>query len=360
MIIKPKKNIKFLNRSGHWITKSRRGYLTMERNERVDEFSNTQLKKLLKNLTSFDLRTYPENREIYFKISKWLKVKPENVILTEGADGGLLRVFNVFISEKDKVVALNPSFAMYPLYCKMFNGKYLPFNLNLETQKKYFKEFVDFIKKKKPKLVSIANPNQPVEVMLNLKQLKIVCEVTKKINCLFVVDEAYYHYNNISAIKLIKKFDNLIVVRTFSKAFGLAGLRAGYTIANEKIIGLLKSIKPIYEINSINIKIIKFFLDNIKVMKKNVREINKYKKYLKKELKKINIEVFGKYSNTILIKLPNDRLAKSISKELYDKKIIVRQMSIGKNSSFIRCTLGSLKLTKIFFKQFSIAYKKYV
>ena len=80
----------------------------------------------------------------------------------------------------------------------------------------------------------------------------------------------------------------------------------------------------------------------------------------KKELKKINIEVFGKYSNTILIKLPNDRLAKSISKELYDKKIIVRQMSIGKNSSFIRCTLGSLKLTKIFFKQFSIAYKKYV
>jgi histidinol-phosphate/aromatic aminotransferase/cobyric acid decarboxylase-like protein len=119
----------------------------MERNERVDEFSNTQLKKLLKNLTSFDLRTYPENREIYFKISKWLKVKPENVILTEGADGGLLRVFNVFISEKDKVISLNPSFAMYPLYCKMFNGKYLPFNLNLETQNKYFKEFVDFIKK---------------------------------------------------------------------------------------------------------------------------------------------------------------------------------------------------------------------
>ena len=71
MIIKPKKNIKFLNRLGHWITNSRRGYLTMERNERVDEFSNAQLKKLFKNLTSFDLRTYPENSEIYFKISKY-------------------------------------------------------------------------------------------------------------------------------------------------------------------------------------------------------------------------------------------------------------------------------------------------
>ena len=296
MIIKPKKNIKFLPRSGHWVEKSRRGYFTMERNERVDEFSQSQMKKMVKKLTSFDLRTYPENSQIYFKISKWLQVNPENIILTEGADGGLLRVFNVFISGGDKVIALSPSFAMYPLYCKMFNAKYLPFRLTLETQKNYFDKFINFIKKKRPKLVSIANPNQPVEVIFNLKQLETICKITKKMNTLFVVDEAYYHYNNISAKKLIKKFDNLIVVRTFSKAFGLAGLRVGYTIADENIIGLMKSIKPIYEINSINIKIINFFLDNIRIMKENVKQINKSKKYLTKELKKINAkweEEFG-------------------------------------------------------------------
>jgi len=360
MIIKPKKNIKFLNRSGHWIKKSRKGYLTMERNERVDEFSNTQLKKIFNNLTSYDLRTYPENNEIYFKISKWLKIKPENIMLTEGADGGLLRVFNVFISEKDRVVALNPSFSMYPLYCKMFNGKYLPFNLNLETQKNYFKEFVKFIKKTKPKLVLISNPNQPVEVMLNFEQLKSICEITEKMNCLFLVDEAYYHYNKISAQKLVKKFKNLIVVRTFSKAFGLAGLRVGYSIADKNIIDLLKSIKPIYEINSINIKIINYFLDNIPIMKKNVKEINKSKKYIKKELKKLNIDVYGKYSNTVLIKLRNSRLAKNMCKKLFNRKIIVRQMAVEKNENFIRCTLGSLKLTKLFLNQFKNIYKKYV
>lgn len=360
MNIKPKKHIKFLPRAGHWIEKTRKGYFTMERNERVDEFSQSQMKLMLKKLTSFDVRTYPENSRIYFKISKWLKVKPENIILTEGADGGLLRVFNVFISGGDKVIALNPSFAMYPLYCKMFNAKYLPFKLTLESQKNYFEEFVNFIKKKRPKLISIANPNQPVEVMFNLKQLENICKITKKMDTLFVVDEAYYHYNNISAKKLIKKFDNLIVVRTFSKAFGLAGLRVGYTIANKNIIGLMKSIKPIYEINSINIKIINFFLDNIQIMKENVKQINKSKKYLTRELKKINIGVFGKYSNTVLIKLSNSELAKKVSKELYNKKIIVRQMRVANERGFIRCTLGSVKLTNFFVKQFKTIYKNNV
>ena len=348
MNIKPKKHIKFLPREGHWIKKSRVGYYTMERNERVDEFSSFEMKSLFKKLNSFDLRTYPENNEIYLRLAKWLKVKSSNVILTEGADGGLLRIFNVFISGKDKVVALEPSFAMYPLYCKMFNAKYIPFKVNLNSQKDYFNDFVKFIKKNKPKLVAIANPNQPVEVMFNLNQLESICKITKKNKCLFIVDEAYYHYNKISAIKLIKKFENLVVVRTFSKAFGLAGLRIGYSIANKKLIGLMKSIKPIYEINSFNIKIIHFFLNNIKIMKKNVFLINKSKKFLFNELKKMNIRSLGKYSNTVMVELKNDKLAKEIQQKLFKKKFIIRQMQVDGKKNYIRITLGSPKIVKKF------------
>jgi len=348
MNIKPKKHIKFLPREGHWIKKSRLGYYTMERNERVDEFSSFEMKSLFKKLTSFDLRTYPENNEIYLKVAKWLKVKSNNVILTEGADGGLLRIFNVFISGGNKIVALEPSFAMYPLYCKMFNAKYIPFKVNLDSQKDYFYNFINFIKKNKPKLVAIANPNQPVEVMFNLKQIESICKVTKKINCLFVVDEAYYHYNKVSAITLTKKFENLVVVRTFSKAFGLAGLRIGYSVADKKLIGYMKSIKPIYEINSFNIKIINFFLDNIKIMKKNVALINRSRKHLFDELKKMNIRSLGKYSNTVMVELKNDKLAKEIQNKLFNKKFIIRQMQVGKNKNYIRITLGSPKVVKKF------------
>jgi len=352
MHIKPKKHIKFLPREGHWIKKSRVGYFTMERNERVDEFSSLQMVSLFKKLTSFDLRTYPENNEIYSKVAKWIKVKPNNVILTEGADGGLLRVFNVFISGGDRVIALEPSFAMYPLYCKMFDAKYIPFRVNLNSQKNYFSNFIDFIKENKPKLVAIANPNQPVEVMFNLKQLEIICKITKKINCLFVVDEAYYHYNKVSALKLIKRFKNLIVIRTFSKAFGLAGLRIGYSVADKQLIGFMKSIKPIYEINSFNIKIINFFLDNIRIMKKNVELINKSRKYFFDELRNMKIKSLGKYSNTVMVELKNEKLAAEIQKELFKKKFIIRQMKVDSKKNYIRITLGSPKIMKKFMSNF--------
>ena len=110
----------------------------------------------------------------------------------------------------------------------------------------------------KPSLVAISNPNQPIDVLLNKNQIANICKITHKLNCILIIDEAYFHFCKITAKDLIKKFDNLIIVRTFSKAFGLAGLRVGYCISNKKIIDLLKSIKPNYELNNINIKICKF------------------------------------------------------------------------------------------------------
>ena len=105
----------------------------------------------------------------------------------------------------------------------------------------------------------------------------------------------------ITAKDLIKKFDNLIIVRTFSKAFGMAGLRVGYCISNRKIIDLLKSIKPNYELNNINIKICKFLLKNTNIMKSYVREIKKSNMILVSNLKKLGLEVYNSNSNSILV-----------------------------------------------------------
>ena len=341
--IKAKSNIQLVPRSAHWV-KNREGYFTMERNERVDEFSKNVM-GVLKKLSSFDFRTYPDNNLIYEKLSKWLKIKEENLIITEGADGGLLRIFNVFVDKQDKVLTLEPGYAMYPVYCKMFKAKYIPLKLSSTQNENYFLKLKEMIYKFKPKIVAIANPNQPIEVMLNLDQIEEICKITKKFKSIFVVDEAYYHFNNVSAKNLIKKYDNLIVVRTFSKAFGLAGLRVGYSMSNKKNIDFLKSIKLISEINSINIKIILFFLKNIKIMKNYVKEVSDSRHYLVNFFKKYNINVFGKYSNTVLIEFPNKTLAEKISKKLYKKKYIVRNMNFH-NKGFIRLTLGSKKIIK--------------
>ena len=360
MNIKPKKYTNYVPRLPHWIS-NREGYYTMERNERVEDFTNQELKKLFSSITSFDLRTYPDTDEVYKNLSSWLKVKTNNVLIAEGADGGLLRIFNVFINGGDRVLALEPSFAMYPVYCQMFSAKYYPLKLKLDSKFNYFKILKEKIIKIKPKIISLANPNQPLEAMLSLKEIKAILNLSKKYNSLVVIDEAYAHFNKVNSIPLIKKFKNLVVVRTFSKSFGLAGMRIGYSVANEKLIGYMKSIKPIYEINGINIKIVNYFLKNIHIMRKHVDQIEKSRKFFKNFLNKYNIEMIGKYSNTVLFRLNSENHVKYIIREIYKKKFIIRPMVIDNDKRYIRCTLGNLKTMKYFVKNMKKLFdnKKY-
>ena len=215
--------------------------------------------------------------------------------------------------------------------------KHYPLKLKVDSYN-YF-EFFKKIKKVRPKLIAIANPNQPIEVMLTLKQINAVCKLAEKIGSLVIIDEAYYHFNNVTAQPLINKFKNLIVVRTFSKAFGLAGMRIGYTISNKKNIGLMLSIKPIYEINAFNMKLVRLLIKNIKVMKDYVQEVHKVRLQLKKFLKSKNIEMIGKYSNTVLFKLESKKKIDKVIKYLFKNKFIVRPMTIDNDNRFIRANI---------------------
>lgn len=342
-----KKNVDFVPRLPHWIS-DREKFYTMERNERVEEFHSKHLKQLFNSISSFDLRTYPDPKNIYLKLSKWLKVKTENVFISDGADGGLLRIFNVFADKGDKVLALEPSFAMYPVYCQMFKAKYLPLKLKLSKKFDYFKELKKKIITNKPKIIALANPNQPLEAILKINQIKEILKIAKKNKSIVVIDEAYAHFNNVNSIPLIKKYNNLIVVRTFSKAFGLAGARIGYTVSSKKMIDLLQSIKPIYEVNGVNTRIIEFFLKNIKIMRHHVNQISKSRIFFKKFLKKYHISMIGEFSNTVLFKLENKKQVDIMIKKLYQKKYIIRPMTIDGNNKYIRCTLGHVKTMKHF------------
>ena len=357
MKIKPKKNIFYVERKPHWLS-SRQGYYTMERNERGDEVPKKFMNDLKKEIKSFDLRTYPDTHLIYEQVAKWLKIKNNELIIHEGADGGLLRVFEVFITGGDRVITCSPSFAMYPIYCQMFGAKHCPLNLKVKNYD-YFNNLKKKILLTKPKLVAIANPNQPIEAMLSINQIKEICKISEKLGSLVIIDEAYYHFNNITAKSLIKNCKNLIVVRTFSKAFGVAGMRIGYTISNSKIIGYMLSIKPIYEINAFNMKLVKHLLKNIKVMKDYVKGIEKGRLMLKKFLNSKNIEMIGKYSNTVLFKLESKNKVDKVIKYLFKNKFIVRPMKIDNDDKYIRATLGSSHIMKKFIQKLKIALGGY-
>tara|TARA_A100001234_G_scaffold219008_1_gene228979 strand:- start:1058 stop:2140 length:1083 start_codon:yes stop_codon:yes gene_type:complete len=348
MEIKIKKTLNFVRRIGHWI-QDRKQFLTMERNERVDEFPEKIIDEIRKKINSYSLRTYPDDiNSIYAKIAVWQKIKKNELIVTQGADGGLLRIFSTFANVGDKVLFLDPSYAMYPVYSKIFKCKPIPLNLDLEfSSKKYFEILKNKIYVSKPKLVLIANPNQPIEVKLDLKHLEKLSKICKKTKSILVIDEAYYHFNSITGKSLIKKFNNVFIVRTFSKAFGLAGLRVGYTISNKKNIETLQTVKPIYEINNINIAIINYFLNKLNLMHDYTLQIKKSRKLIRNRMRKFDsVKLFGKYSNTVLLKLKSKQQMIHIFQALKKNNILVKKGDLNSNIFYLRITLGSVKITR--------------
>ncbi len=340
-------SISLVERSGHWI-QDRSKFLTMERNERVTEFDKKTLNNLKKILVkSYNLRTYPDKIDkLYSLFSKWLKIKNNEILFCDGADGGLLRIFSTFTNHKSKVLFYEPSYAMYPVYCKIFKCRPIPFRVKPDEKYEFFiKRLFKTISKNKPKLITIANPNQPIEVVIKKKDMISLCNLAKKNNSLIVFDEAYFHFNNITALNLIKKFKNLIVVRTFSKAFGLAGLRIGYVAANNEIINYLRILKPIYEINNLNLEVSAFFLKNLKIMNSYVRQVSKSRALFRSEMKNLKYSVYGKYSNTMLLNLKTKKNLDKIFKHLFEKKILTKK-TIFEGNFYLRCTLGDIRSTK--------------
>ena len=243
---------------------------------------------------------------------------------------------------------------MIDVYSKLFQAKQIKFsydkNLKLDISK---------IKKKinsSIKMIIISNPNNPTGTEINKKDLIDLIAKARKFNIPFAVDEVYYGFSNQTLLKEIKKFKNLIIIRTFSKSFGLAALRAGYLVADKKVADLLYKFKPMYEINSIAALAVNFILKNKKLEKKYIRDVHKGKEFLIKSLKKMNIQFLDTRTNFIHIKMKNLLSMKQIVKYLNKNKILIREggPSVKGYQNYLRVTLGSEKEMKklvFFFKK---------
>ena len=315
---------------------SRKNYLRLDKNERVSNFTN----KIINNiqLDSFDLTAYPETGKIYKQLSKINKLTKENFILTAGSEFGIRMCFEYFCTNKNKkIITLEPTFGMVEVYSKLFNLKQIKINYN----KKFKLDFDKLYKKinKNISLVILANPNSPTGTIIEETSIINILKKSNRLNIPVLIDEAYEGFYRPSYLKLIKKFSNLIILRTFSKSFGLAGLRAGYLISNKKLIFELYKYKPMYEINSAASKAVLFLLKNQKYVKDYINQTLIGKSFFEKELKKIKIPFLKTYANFIHIKLSTKK--NRIEAELKKRKILTRKgPGVIGYEDYLRITLG--------------------
>lgn len=341
------KNLNHIKRNNANVL-SRYKLLRLDKNERTSKFPKKFIKLLKKKLTSENLLVYPEYSLFYKLLSREHGLKTDYFLCTAGIDYGLRNCIELFGNKK--ILVLNPTFAMIDVYCKIYKKKIIKINYNKNVElnkKKLFNSISN-----KLSLIIISNPNSPTGTFLKLNEIKKILIQAKKFNIKVAIDEAYYGFSHITVFPLLKKNKNLIILRTFSKAFGLAGLRIGYIISNPKNVQLFKKIKPMYEVNSFAILAATFLLRDKTIKNHYLKEVEEGKKFIKEFFYKKKIEYRESNTNFILFKLALKKKKKYFQRLKINNINIVEKIQYKNLNDYSRITLGPKKQMQKFAKIF--------
>ena len=299
------------------------------------------IKEYLKLSKNF--KRYPDSDGINLRkaLAKKFKLDLNKIILGSGSDQILELICKAFLTKGDDVIVPKYSFLIYRLYSKMNGAKVLYSN-----EKNFTVSVENILKKvtKKTKIVFIANPNNPTGTYISKKKLLLLRKKLRS-NILLVIDDAYFEYvkqkNYSSGLKIFSNFKNVIVTRTFSKIYGLAGLRVGWGYSSKEIINSLNLVKPPFNINSPALSAAEAAIKDNAWLKKEIKHVNKWNNKLYKEFQKLNIETNKSVTNFLLVNF--DKIKKNsnkIFKLLASAGILVRKMNSYQIKNSLRVTIG--------------------
>ncbi len=227
------------------------GVIALDKNETADPVFQKQLAGILSTVPVRAVTEYPECAPYYHLLAGHLGISPESLLFTPGSDGAIRSVFEAFTSPGDTVLMTAPSFAMYAVYSKIAGVNIVEMVYEAsETGPVLSAETIcAAIEQHRPRLFCLPNPDSPTGTMFSADELESIIRAAADAGSVVLIDEAYFPFSDITALALIDAYPNLVVTRTFAKAWGLAGLRLGYAAAHRDMIAILHKVRPMYEVN---------------------------------------------------------------------------------------------------------------
>jgi len=322
--------------------------MRLDHNERTTPLPQAVLDAVWKTIKPEEVVAYPALESTYRKLSDFVGIGRDHLLLTYGSDTGIRMVFDTYVDDGQEVVFLQPTYGMFPVYTDMFGGKKLPVEYDPDFSLPV-KRILDKIGPK-TRLVIIANPNHTGTALPD-KDIEAVISRAKEHDSLVLVDEAYHHYYPGTLVPLIGRYDNLIIVRTFSKAFGIASLRAGYLISQPQNIQNLTKVKLTYDITSVTAKFVEYLLGRPEIMQKCVRDVEEGKAVINRECAKIGAQMLPSVTNFVFVRLPAKIDAGKLVKDLEGRDIWIKGPFKGiPVQGLIRITVGDAAQMEILFK----------
>ena len=316
--------------------------LRLDRNEKADVWPKQVMSDIFLKKPDWFLSVYPESTRLYQKLAKFHGVDESELLLTSGIDGGLKTLYEVMTEPGDLVGTVAPTYAMYQVYPKLFQlqSEDIVYTADLKFGFKQFDEFLA----KRPTMFFLPNPNQPIESSFTLAELDELARRTLAANCLFVIDEAYHLFGSQSGVELIRKYENVVIARTFSKGFGVPSIRLGYLISNRDNMNVLSKTRFAHESNSLSNAVAEHLLDNYSMVEQYNAKVISAREQIKVTLAELGITAHGTTGNYLLLDLKEAARAAAYVAFLKEQKIYIKGPWSAPWDRFTTITLGPIEV----------------
>jgi histidinol-phosphate aminotransferase len=319
----------------HPPSSGRRNKLRLDFNENTVGCSPHVLDFIKRYLTAADLTIYPEYEAAREDLAAYFRVAPAEMTLTNGTDEAIQLVVNTFIDDEDEVLILRPSYAMYRFYAQLAGASVHEIDFRIEKLAFPLEEILNRITPA-TRGIFVSNPNNPTGTGTTVAAIEKI--LSHAPDAAVLVDEAYYEFCGITLLPLLGKYPNLFVSRTFSKIYGMAGLRCGVLFSQTGNMEHIRKAQSPYSVNILAAMAARIAVEDQSFIEEFVVEILAAKELLYVGLEKLGIPYIESKANFVLI----DAGARSIEvrDELGKRGILVRDRSYELPGS-VRITVGT-------------------
>lgn len=300
----------------------------------------TKLAELIQDARSVIWYPEAEPAGLYQALARHHQVDESQLVVTHGSDMALSYLTQCYITNGDKVLIVTPSYDNFRAVAEQRGGVAVPFVYEGEGEFP-LNTFFEVIQSVTPRLIYLTNPNNPVGYHLSREQIAKICTVAAKESAMLVVDEAYAEFAPEDAVPLVKQYSNLAIIRTFSKACGLAGLRVGYMIADASVSEVVKRVANPKHLTTFAQIAAQTVVENWPRVQANIDEVKVQRARLLQFLRGHGVKCHDSHGNFILMHLPD---AAQLVTWLEEKGILIRDRQ-SQLASTARVTVGGKEST---------------
>ncbi len=295
----------------------------------------------------------PNAKQLRAKLADKYSLDENTIFVANGSESIISDLPRVFCNKDDEVLIPQLTFPMFAISCELTKAKVVKVKMDNNLG-------IDLLKileniSKRTKMIFLCNPNNPTGSIIPKEEIiKFIKTIPK--NILLIVDEANIEFGGESMIDEVKNRNNLVVLRTFSKAFGLASLRVGFMLANTGIVKRMEEETTVFPISGLSEKLASIAIEDERFIKATKNFVAEQRALLKEQLKKMGLTVFPSEANNLFVKLPSYLNPDEFSKKLEQEGVSLIRGScfVGFDNSFFRISIRDTRTNQLFLKKMKI------